>query len=146
MTKRKGQTRTLSKAPPPRTPEERFQRQVVAHLRIALPGAIVVHAANERTASREQGMVPGYPDLVVHWRGITFCVELKAGANRLRKSQNKTLAAIAEQGVDVFVLADGDPAALTRLTEWAKRVDTGQFLLRAGRDLTAEVRDLRAGR
>ena len=118
MAKAKGQRTTYAKQPKVRTAEQEFQRGAVQHLRLSLRGAVVVHAANERTASKEQGMVPGYPDLLVHWRGLTFGVELKAEGNDLRDEQVECHEQLREAGVPVFTVWD-----LTQLAEvvgWAQ--------------------------
>ena len=103
-----GQTKTHQKAPQHRTPEEKFQREVVQALRLGLPGAVVVHAANERTASKEMGMVPGYPDLMVHWRGHTFGVECKAKGRKLRDEQVECAKRLHENYIAVIVVEEAD--------------------------------------
>ena len=111
-----GQTKTHQKAPKHRTPEEKFQREVVQALRLGLPGAVVVHAANERTASKEMGMVPGYPDLMVHWRGHTFGVECKAKGRKLRNDQIQCAHRLDANYIPVIVVEDtGDGSAIDTL-------------------------------
>lgn len=121
MAKRKGQVGTFAKSAPHATAEEIFQRDAVSFLRSSLPGAVVAHPANERTASKALGLVPGYPDLMVHWRGgFTFGIELKTGRNRLRKAQGATRSALADNGIAVIVLRSGDRKALEGIADWAR--------------------------
>ena len=118
-----GQAKTMQKKPQRRTPEEDFQRRVVQHLRLALPGAVVAHAANERTASEELGRVRGYPDLMVHYRGTTTGLELKAKGRKRKPEQIECAKRLGMQGVSVWVVEDdGDPKVLARLAEGLRLV------------------------
>jgi hypothetical protein len=68
--------------------EDSIQKSVVQYLRGMLDGAIVHHSRNEGNRAGKKGMldgvrgkrigvVAGYPDLICHWRGLTFFVEVK---------------------------------------------------------------------
>ena len=115
-----GQRRTFAKAPRKRTPEADWQREVVAFMRAALPGAVVAHAANERTASKEEGLFPGYPDLMIHYRGATTGLELKAGKNRLRVEQEAAHKALRKAGVHVFIIHAGDRTGMRKVAKILK--------------------------
>ena len=122
----KGQTRTFAKSAKPMTPEDRFQAETVAFMRTALPGAVVAHAANERTASARLGRVDGYPDLIIHWRGITVGLELKAPGRKLRAAQSKCHRLMAKQGVQVWVASTpGDLRAIASAMKAAVALDRG---------------------
>ena len=117
-----GQRRTFAKTPRRRSPEADWQREVVAFMRTAMPGAVVAHAANERTASKEEGLFPGYPDLMIHYQGVTVGIELKAGKNRLRTDQERAHAALLREGVQVLTLPAGDRDGMRSLADEIQRV------------------------
>lgn len=92
-----------------------IHRQVLGYLRAAYPGAVVHHSANEVplrgrdvgraiAKAKANGMVVGYPDLVMHWRGRTYAFEVKAPGNRPTDAQEAVHAALEAQGTAVAVV------------------------------------------
>ena len=72
----------------PAATEDVIQKHILQYLRMALPNAVIHHSPNqvqrsgkaakiEVTKKLGMGMVAGYPDLVVHWRGVTAFIEVK---------------------------------------------------------------------
>lgn len=92
-----------------------IHRAILAHLRGAYPGAVVHHSANELplkgkdvaraiAKAKRNGMVSGYPDLVMHWRGRTFGFEVKAPKGTVSDNQAAVMAAMDAQGVPCAVV------------------------------------------
>lgn len=52
------------------------------------------------------GMIPGIPDLLFLWAGVTYYFELKAGDNDLSTSQRVVHAAFDKEGMKVFIIRD----------------------------------------
>ncbi len=105
-----------------------IHRACLAYLETVLPGAIVHHSANEIPLSGEKveraiakakwnGMKPGYPDLVAHYRGWTMGFEVKAEGGRMSKAQEAMQAAFQEQGIPYGVVRSIDDVREC-LNEW----------------------------
>lgn len=88
----------LNKRAKPRDLESPIQRAIIAYLGYALPGAIVHHSQNEFGMSgdgiarqiakaKHNGMLPGFPDLVVFSAHGVALVEVKAPKGRLTDMQ-----------------------------------------------------------
>lgn len=89
----------------PRSPlcatEDQVHLGVVEALVRALPGAVVHHSPNQQAWSaldralaervvgklKRMGMVPGFADLIVLWRGMAWCVEVKTETGRQQETQ-----------------------------------------------------------
>ena len=87
-----------------RSPEAELQKRMVQHLATALTGAAIVPVANENLRHRGDGIFEGYPDLVVHWRGLTFCIEVKTADGQLKPEQAAAHKVLARNRIKVFVL------------------------------------------
>lgn len=103
----------------PRDIEGPIHRATIQQLRLRLPGAIVMHAANEFPGSGSQiaraiakakknGMIPGFPDLAVFWRGQVALIEVKAPKGRLSDAQAALHLEMEAQGFRVHVITDPD--------------------------------------
>lgn len=90
-------------------------RECLEAARLLLPGAVIHHSPNAFGASgpeiarqiakhKSMGMVPGYPDLIVHWRKFTFGLEVKAGSNGLSPDQRDVEAAFSANGIPYAVV------------------------------------------
>lgn len=110
--------------------EDPIHRAILQYLRLALPGALVVHAANEvglsgsdvaRAISKAKslGMMPGFPDLmVIPAAGIgPLFFEVKAKGGRLSAAQRDVISALDDLGYRVAVVGSiSDVSA--RLADW----------------------------
>jgi len=95
---------------------------VLDYLRLALPGALIHHSpqelglsgpevARQIARSKHLGMVVGYPDLVVLWRGQPWYFEVKSEGGRLTDAQRAVGRIIEEQGGRFAVVRSVDDAA-----------------------------------
>lgn len=104
----------------PRTDRENpIQRAIIDYLRHVLPGCLIHHSPNElgmsgQAAARQiakakhNGMLPGFPDLVVaHDGGIMF-LEVKAEGNYLTENQRDVHLTLASLGHRVAVVRSID--------------------------------------
>lgn len=111
-------------------PEDAIHRAVLHYLRIALPGALVVHVANEvglsggavRAAigkAKSLGMMPGFPDLMVipaSSIGPLF-FEVKAKGGRTSEAQRDVISALDDLGYRVAVVRSINDVS-ARLADW----------------------------
>lgn len=104
-------TSLLPEPPRRRREEERFHRSVVSFLRAALPyDAFFYHCpmGGQRHSKAAQRLVPlgakaGIPDLLVHHRGASLYLELKARDGYLSQVQRQTHERLASAGCTVVV-------------------------------------------
>jgi hypothetical protein len=86
-----------------------IHKAILAHLRVRLPGAVIHHSPNETDLSGPQavrlvgkarcrGMLKGFPDLIVLWRGRVWGFECKAPGNRATLEQKAVGEAIHANG------------------------------------------------
>lgn len=99
--------------------ENPIQRAIIDFLRQALPGCLIHHSPNELGMSgpaaarqiakaKHNGMLPGFPDLVVaHDGGILF-LEVKAEGNYLTENQRAVHDALAAMGHRISVVRSID--------------------------------------
>jgi hypothetical protein len=89
--------------------EAPIQRAILTYLRLALPGAVIHHSANERgmrgqsaakdiANAKRNGMVVGFPDLMVLWNGRLMCFEVKAPGGYPSPAQKDVGQQIQAQG------------------------------------------------
>ncbi len=68
---------------------------------------LLFHVPNESTFNNSQqassGVIPGVPDLLFVWGGLTWYIELKDDRGVISDSQKIFHAQLKTQGVDVFV-------------------------------------------
>lgn len=92
-----------------------IHRACLQYLETALPGAIVHHSANEvplkgknvaraLAKAKWNGMKPGYPDLICHYRGRTLAFEVKAEGGRMSEPQKAMQAAFGDHDVPYAVV------------------------------------------
>lgn len=105
-----------------RAREAAIQRAIVRALRLALPGAAIIHhSPNERRAGgragrRAQailvgmGVCPGWPDLVVLEGGRVVFLEVKAPGGRVTAAQRAFREAVENQGHHWAVVRSIDDA------------------------------------
>lgn len=98
-----------------------IHRSIVQYLWASLPGAIVHHSPNEGVRGgargrldgakrKAMGVLAGYPDLVIHWRGQTILFEVKAERGTLTKSQREIRDKFRDQGIPYFIVRSIDDA------------------------------------
>lgn len=103
-------------------------RAVLSYLTQVLPGAVIHHSPNETDLSGPQamrmvarakalGMLPGWPDLIVLWRGQFWAFEVKAPGNYPTIKQKQVGEAIEAQGGRWAVVRSVDDAEAC-VTEW----------------------------
>lgn len=108
-------------------------KSILEYLRYALPGALIHHSPNEldlgngdgdesdkqrrrqakaiaQNKAKSKGMMPGFPDLMVLWRGRFLAIEVKAGSNRADPQQEDVGALIEKNGGRWAVAWDLDDA------------------------------------
>lgn len=99
-----------------------YHRAILRHLHMRLPGAVIHHSPNEFPGkgdaiaraiakAKKNGMVVGFPDLVVFWRGQVALIEVKAPGGKLSASQVVVSEQFAGNGFSVHVITDPDEAA-----------------------------------
>jgi len=112
------------------TSEAQAHRSILAFLRLALPGAIIHHSANEVALSgkdvaraigkaKSLGMLPGFPDIIIlpfaHIGPLFF--EVKGPKGRLSPSQADVLGRLDGLGYRCAVVRSIDDVQ-ARLSEW----------------------------
>lgn len=96
-----------------------YHRAVLRQLYLHLPGAVIHHSPNEFPGkgdaiaraiakAKKNGMVVGFPDLIVFWRGQVALVEVKAPGGRLSGPQKETISRFEGNGFAVHVVTDPD--------------------------------------
>jgi hypothetical protein len=109
--------------------EAPIHRAILAYLRLALPGAMIHHSANERgmrgrSAARDianakrNGMVVGFPDLMVLWNGRLMCFEVKAPGGYPSPAQKAVGQQIQAQG-GFWAVVRGVDDVQGMLSAWA---------------------------
>lgn len=112
----------------PRDVESPIHRAVLAHLRSRLPGAVITHATNEGNRggkrgmldgqrARSMGQLPGFPDLLVIWRGWVMGFEVKAPGGYATPAQKEVGAGIIDNGGYWAVVRSVDDADAC-LSDW----------------------------
>lgn len=94
-----------------------IQRSIVAYLRRVMPDALVHHSAGESHLSgkaamlatvrkKADGMVPGFPDIIVFPSSVVgaFLLEVKAEAGRVSDAQKDVHAQLRGLGYRVAVV------------------------------------------
>ena len=83
-------------------PEDRLHTTVVNYIKYRYPGALIHHSPNEGKRGPYQrylikclGVSPGFPDLLMFYKGKVLAMELKIGKNRPSVNQRKWLADLA---------------------------------------------------
>ena len=95
--------------------EAQFQQAIVETLYLQLRGCVVaavpneVHETGRRAAietakKKARGLLPGYPDLIVHWKGCTILIEVKTEKGRVSPKQQDVHRRLREQGFGVHVV------------------------------------------
>lgn len=96
-----------------------YHRAVLAQLYRRLPGAVIHHSPNEFPGkgdmiaraiakAKKNGMVVGFPDLIVFWHGQVALVEVKAPGGALSDGQKAAHERFASNGFAVHVITDPD--------------------------------------
>ena len=116
----------MSAAPKPRAkPVDRegpIHRSILRYLRTALPGAVIHHSPNETkwrsekamrvvAKAKANGTLPGFPDLLVIWRGYVLGFEVKAEGGKLSKTQHAVGADMIANGARWSVVRSIDEVA-----------------------------------
>lgn len=102
-----------------RNVEQAFQIALIRDLRRILPSpeCFITHfPAGENTNLmrgmylKSMGLVAGFPDLLIIYRGIAFGLEIKAPKGKVTETQRDTHAALGRAGMDVRVVRSLDEA------------------------------------
>jgi hypothetical protein len=104
--------------------EAPIHKAILQYLRYALPGAWVMHPANElamagrpvaraiaQKKAKSLGMVPGAPDIIALWHGNLWAFEVKAPKGRVSEPQAAVGAHIEQMGGRWAVVRSVDEAA-----------------------------------
>lgn len=119
---------------------------ILDYLRLALPGALIHHSPNEmgvsayiagddpsiiariRNALRkailraiEMGMLPGFPDFIIFWKGRLLAIEAKAAPNKPSPTQID-VGALIERNGGTWAVAYSLDDAVKIVTAWRKEV------------------------
>lgn len=95
-------------------PEDAIQASIFEYLSKQLNGAIIHHSRNEGNRRGKAGIIDGargkrlgvragYPDLVIHWQGVTFFIEVKAPKKYLGPKQKEVRDILEGQGFQYFL-------------------------------------------
>ena len=98
-----------------------IHRSILAYLRYALPGAVIHHSPNEGTRGgrrgimdgkkrKAMGVLAGYPDFVIHYRGKTVLLEVKAPGGSVSKAQKAVISSLRLAGAPCRVVRGVDEA------------------------------------
>lgn len=99
--------------------ESPIQRAILAYLRLRLPGCVAASVPNSTDVrgrgaaiaiakQKQNGLLPGFPDLVCFWWGECLLIEVKAPGGRVSDAQRAVHAALADQGFHVIVAREID--------------------------------------
>jgi hypothetical protein len=105
-----------------------IHRAVIAYLRLALPGAVIHHSPNEVgvkgrdiaraiAKAKHNGMIVGFPDIIVIWAGNVWTFEVKAAGNYPSDDQCEVGRMIRAQGGKWAVVRSVDDAA-EAVSQW----------------------------
>ncbi len=111
--------------------EDQIHASIVAYLRRALPDAVINHSRNEGNRKgmaglldgvrgKRMGVCAGYPDLSLHFGGVTAFVEVKGAKGKLSNVQRELRVILEGQGF-AYVLARSidDVKPLVRILRFA---------------------------
>lgn len=95
-----------------------IHRACLAYLRTQFPDGVIHHSANENpmkgraiaraiAKNKLNGMLPGYPDLVLHWRGMTMGFEVKGPKGALTDAQKAVRDAFSANSIPYAVVSLG---------------------------------------
>ena len=108
-------------------PESMDQVSAIAWFEYHYPNAKIVATVNERNSSardmeklKRQGLVTGFPDLSIYYKGVAYFIEMKrskATASAIKKDQVIQLNELQDQGFEVAVCF-GLPAFKMKIKEW----------------------------
>jgi len=87
----------------------KMRQQAPKAMLAAIPNAGQSTAWEARERARE-GMVKGFPDMLVLFDGRTLCLEFKSGTGRLSDTQHETLNRLHKLGFDVGVFRSAESA------------------------------------
>jgi hypothetical protein len=101
-----------------------IHKAILAYLHYALPGAWIMHPANElnlggdrvanaiaQRRAKSLGMVPGAPDIIALWHGNLWAFEVKSAKGRVSDAQAAVGAHIERMGGRWSVVRSVDDAA-----------------------------------
>lgn len=99
----------------PAAAESVIQKHVISHLVMRLPGAVIHHSPNEVNRSgkaamievakkKSIGMLPGFPDLFVLWRGVLGFFEVKKPKQYPTAEQRDVMDRLKANGADVVMV------------------------------------------
>lgn len=105
-------------------PEAALQRSIKANLEARWRDCLVHHSPNEGRRSpkegaklRFDGMVPGFPDLIIIWPGGVGFLEVKSAKGLVSANQSAVIALLRAMGHNVAVVRTLDEAVDT-VTAW----------------------------
>ena len=103
------------------TTEDQIHESIVGVLKLKLRGAVIHHSRNEGNRSGKRGLLDGvrgkklgvqagYPDLIIHYKGQTFFIEVKRKGTYLSPIQKAIRGELEKQGFWYFVCRDPQEA------------------------------------
>lgn len=120
-----------------KNPERDFQKQLVQHLRIALPPNVFMTAfpagggGKIRGAQlKAAGLVPGVPDLLFVYQGRAYWMELKAAKGVVSPAQRDCWTLLSRAGCNAYMV-------IRTLTEAFKALDGWNIPTRIKQDIAA---------
>ena len=83
-----------------------IQRAIIARFMQELPGCVIAAVPNSTDVrgksaqiavakQKQNGLLPGFPDLIVAWHGQAAFIEVKAPGGRLSEAQSEVLQRLA---------------------------------------------------
>lgn len=130
----------------PRDIEGPIHRSILDYLRRVLPGAVIMHAPNElqighkgtdaerlrlskakaiaQNRAKALGMLPGFPDLLVIWRGHVWGLEVK-GPGKFATDEQRHVGALIEHNGGRWAVVRSIDDAADCITRWRRGASVG---------------------
>ena len=110
-----------------------IHRACISYLKDKLPSAVVHHSPNEiplagRNVAKAiakakwNGMVPGFPDIIVFYNGRSFSFEVKAPKGAVQDTQEQVGALLQANGTPWAIVRSKDDVRAC-LAEWGIEVE-----------------------
>ncbi len=115
--------------------EDQIHAAIVTCLRMQLRDAVIHHPRNEGNRRGKAGIIDGargkrmgvkagYPDLVIHYRGATYFIEVKPPGKYLSPVQRDLRTELQAQGFAYWICQSVEDAMAAASEIKARRVDS----------------------